>query len=116
MTANIVRSKHPFTLTVTSSGTATLTGKAGNMTFNVSEETNSIGFDFKFASLQFFGSQNGQLRYSATFTIGFTSVSFRGIFDIEKFILECSGLVCIAARLMRERKNKIDAAIQGHTK
>jgi len=112
LTTSIVRSHQPFTLTVTSNGTATLTGKAGKLTFNASEETRSIGFDFKFASLHFLGTQNSQLRYSASFTIGFTNVTFRGNFDVEKFILKCSGLLCIAARLMKDRKNKIDKAIQ----
>ncbi|MDH5259729.1 MAG: hypothetical protein OEX07_17075 [Gammaproteobacteria bacterium] len=116
LTASIVRSHQPFTLSVTSNGTATLTGKVGRMSFNVSEETRSIGFDFKFASLHFLGSQNGQLRYSASFSIGFTSVTFRDSFDVEKFILECSGLVCIVARLMRDRKNKIDAAVRGSSR
>jgi len=111
-TTSIVRSHHPFTLTVTSNGTATLSGKAGKLTFNASEETRSIGFDFKFASLHFMGTQNGQLRYSASFSIGFTSISFRDSFDVEKFILECSGLVCIVARLIRDRKNKLDTEFQ----
>ena len=116
MTASIVRSHQPFTLTVTSNGTATLSGKAGKLVFNAGEETRTIGFDFKFASLHFMGAQNEQLRYSASFTIGFASVSFSGSFDVEKFILECSGLVCIAARLMRDRKAKIDAAIERSTR
>ena len=112
LTTSIVRSQDPFTLTITSNGTATLSGKAGKLVFNASEETKSIGFDFKFATLQFMGSQNGQLRYAASFTIGFTSISFRGTFDVEKFILECSGLLCIAARLLKNRNNQINEAIR----
>ena len=112
VTTSIVRSHHPFKLTVTSNGTATLTGKVGLVIFNASEETRSIGLDFKFAALHFMGAQNGQLRYSASFTIGFANVTFRNSFDIEKFILECSSIVCWAARLIKGRSEVINAEFQ----
>ena len=112
LTASIMRSQHPFTLIITSNGTATLFGKTGKLIYSVSEETQSIGFDFKFASFQFLGTQNGLLRYGASITIGFTSITFRGSLDVEKFIFECSGLVCIAARLLKDRKKQIDEAVR----
>ena len=115
LTTAIVKSGEPFTLSITPNGTATLSGKAGHLSFNVSEETKSFGFDFRFVSLHFRGTKDKQIQYSATFNLGYISIHYFSNIDVKNLILSCSGLLCIAARAMKNRFKLIDQSIKIQT-
>jgi hypothetical protein len=111
VTVSIVKSKGPFTLKVDQNGNATLSGKAGVVRFAASEEVNKFGIGFKYANIMFFGG-NGKLNYSASF--GFDrigKITFTSFIDVEKLILSCSGLLCQAARLLKNRHKQIDESL-----
>ncbi|MBT3146702.1 hypothetical protein [Neptunomonas phycophila] len=111
LTASILKSKGPFTLKVDQDGKAVLSGKAGKVKFSAKENVKQLGVDLKFLSIMFFGSEKG-LHYTASFNFfGGVKVEFTSIIDLEKLILSCSGLLCNAARLLKNRHKMIDAGI-----
>lgn len=112
VTTSLLREKGPFTLKVNERGEAMLTGKAGNVRFDVSEEVKQIGLDLKVVTIMFSGSKDGKLRYMASFNFaGGVKVEFSSLLDVEKLILSCSGLLCRAARLLKNRHKQIDQSI-----
>lgn len=110
LTAAIVKDKGPFSLSVDSSGNASLSGKAGVVKFSVREEIKEYGFDFKYVRAMFSGNKNGMIQYSLSFGIG-SEVIVKGMLDVEKLILNCSGLLCRAARAYKFRAQMIDKSI-----
>jgi len=112
LTVSIVKNKGAFTLKVNQDGDATLSGKSGIVRFSASEATEKFGVDFKYASIMFF-SGRGKLNYTASF--GFSKlgkITYTSFIDIEKLVLSCSGLLCIAARAIKARYRQIDSSIQ----
>lgn len=103
----IVRSKGPFKLTVDPNGNTTLSGKAGILTFKGSPVLEELGATVKFVSVLFGQNDDGTINYSGTFKIGVYAMSISGDIDIEKLILGCSGLLCAAARALKNRNNII---------
>lgn len=111
VTVSVVKSKGPFTLSVDQNGNATLSGKTGVVRFSANEEVQKFGIGFKYANVTFFGG-NKKLNYSATF--GFDrigKITFTSFIDVEKLILSCSGLLCQAARLLKNRHKQIDESL-----
>lgn len=95
VTTSLLKEKGPFTLKVNDRGDATLTGKAGTVRFDVSEEVKQIGLDLKVVSIMFSGGKDGKLHYMASFSfVGGVKVEFSSIIDVEKLILSCSGMLC----------------------
>lgn len=104
LTAKIVRSKGGFKLSVDSTGSATLSGSAGNLTFRGDPVLNGLGARVKAASVIFSNGEGGNVHYTATFSFGgAASISLTGMFDVETLILSCSGFLCRAARALKGR-------------
>jgi len=110
ITTAIVKDKGPFTLNVDNKGNASISGKAGVVKFSVTEEIKEYGIDFKYVSVMLSGNKNGIIHYRGTFK-SFLEVSINGFIDVEQLILHCSGLLCIAARALRNRYKMIDKSI-----
>jgi len=112
ITASLIKSKGGFTLKVNDKGEAILSGKSGMVRFTVKDEIKQFGIDLKVASIMFSGNRNGKIHYAASFNfMGGAKVEFSSIVDIEKLILSCSGLLCQAARLLKNRHKKIDQSL-----
>ncbi len=112
ITGSLVKSKGGFTLKVNDKGEAVLSGKAGIVRFSAKEEIKRFGLDFKIASIMFSGNRNGKIHYAATFNfMGGVKVAFSSIVDVEKLILSCSGLLCQAARMLKNRHKQIDQSL-----
>ena len=113
ITSSIVKSKNGFTIKVDDQGNAILSGKAGIVRFSVKDEFRNYGVDLKVASLMFSGSHDGKLHYHASFKfMGMSEIKFKSVIDVKKLILSCSGLLCQAARAMKNRHRVIDQHIQ----
>ena len=110
MTTALIRNKGPFTLKIDSNGNANLSGKAGAVAFSVSDELKEYGVDFRYASIMFSGNRDGVIIYKASVGI-LAEVYVSGVLDIENLILNCSGLLCIAARALKNRTHMIDKTI-----
>ncbi len=115
LTASLVKNKGPFTLEVDNTGNATLSGNAGVVTFSVLDEIKQFGLKFKYASVRFSGNKQGMINYQASFGAPI-EISVMGFIDVENLILSCSGLLCIAARAMRNRHHLIDKSIAEQTR
>ena len=101
----VVRSKGPIKLTVDQAGNATLSAKAGILTFKGDPALEGLGMAVKFVSITLERNSGGMLKYTGSFKIGFATLFVSGDFDIEKLILSCSGLLCVAARAMKHRNS-----------
>lgn len=113
ITRSLIKSKGPFTLKINERGEATLTGKSGVVRFDVNDEIKQFGLDIKMVSVMFSGGNEGKLHYMASFNfLGSVRVEFSSVIDIEKLILSCSGLLCRAARLLKNRHQQIDQSIR----
>ncbi|MCF6324352.1 MAG: hypothetical protein L3J89_08525 [Gammaproteobacteria bacterium] len=112
ITASLIKSRGSFTLKVNDKGEAVLSGKAGMVRFSVKNEIKQFGIDLKVASIMFSGNRNGKIHYTAFFNfMGGAKVEFSSIVDVEKLILSCSGLLCQAARLLKNRHKQIDQSL-----
>ena len=110
VTTALIRDMGPFSLKVDNNGNASLSGKAGSVQFSVSDEVKEYGVDFRYASIMFSGNRHGVITYKASAGIG-GSITVTGVLDVENLILNCSGLLCIAARAMKNRAHMIDRSI-----
>lgn len=102
-TLKIVREKGRFKLTVDQNGQAVLTGKAGSLTFSGDEALKTIGAKVKRVSINFTKAEGDVVDYKATFSLQIISMSVGGSFDMEELITSCSGMLCKAAKAMKQR-------------
>jgi len=112
MTTKIVRTKGNFTLKVDQDGNATLTGKSGILIFSGTPALETIGAKIKRVSVTFSKGNNSSVKYKATFSLEIISLSIGGSFDIEELITSCSGLLCKAARAMKQRNAQYEKQLQ----
>lgn len=110
LTTVLVRDKEAFTLSVDIHGNASISGKAGKLKFSVKEEIKEYGIDFRYISVMLSGNKNGVIHYRGTFKT-IVEVSIIGFIDVEQLILHCSGLICFAARTLKNRYKMIDKTI-----
>ncbi|WP_417548626.1 hypothetical protein [Marinobacter segnicrescens] len=113
LTTRILREVGPASVSVASDGTATLSGKAGNVTFSASEVVQSIGLQIRRVGVNMEVTEDGELEYTARFLFaGAFALSARGTIDVEELILSCSGLLCRAARALKSRTASTDREIE----
>lgn len=113
LTARILREVGPASVSVASDGTATLSGKAGNVTFSANEVVQSIGLQIRRIGVNMEVTEDGELEYTARFLFaGALALSARGTIDVEELILSCSGLLCRAARALKSRTASTDREIE----
>lgn len=110
LTTALVKDKGPFSLSVDNKGNASISGKAGIVKFSVAEEVREYGINFNYVSVMLSGNKDGIVHYRGTFK-SFVEVSINGFIDVEQLILHCSGLLCIAARALKNRYKMIDKSI-----
>ena len=82
--------------------------------FSGKPELDEMGIDLEYGSVMFSNIGNNKLAYTAS--IKFKSVAkieYSSVVDVEKLILSCSGLLCRAARGMKNRDRQIDKALEG---
>ena len=102
-TTKIVREKGNFKLTVDQNGQALLMGKAGALTFSGETALKAVGVRIKRVSVNFTKGEGDLVEYKATFSLEIISMSVGGSFDIEELITSCSGMLCKAAKAMKQR-------------
>lgn len=105
----IIGGKGPFKLSVDHEGNAELKSTFGVLVFNGTSVLKELGLAVKFASINFSTGGNTSVNYNATFKLGAGAfsgaVTFSGNIDIEKLILSCTGLLCIAARALKKNND-----------
>ena len=114
LTTALVKDTGPVTLSVDNTGKATLSGKAGIVSFSVDKEIKQYGLKFKYASVMFSGNRQGMVNYRASFGVPI-EITIMGFIDVENLILNCSGLLCRATRALRNHYQLIDKSIAEQT-
>ncbi len=106
--------KGPFQVNVDQKGRATLTGRAGIVSFSGDKALREIGAQVKSVSISFSNGGNGTVNYMASFSFPgkVASIHISGSFNIEKLITSCSGLLCQAARAAQDRNRVHDIELQ----
>lgn len=112
VTTKIVRGKGNFRLTVDQNGQVVLSGSVGVLTFSGEPVLKEIGAKIKRVSVNFTKGENHSVKYQATFSLEIISLSLGGSFDIEELITSCSGLLCKAAKAMRQRNTQYENELQ----
>jgi len=109
ITTSILREVGPASISVDSNGTATLSGKAGNVTFSAADAVKELGIQIRRVGISMDVNSEGELDYTARFMFaGALALSVRGTIDVEELILSCSGLLCRAARALKSRTTSTD--------
>lgn len=108
LTSQLFRQQGNLKLTVDQSGNATLSGNAGVVAFSASESLRSIGVSVRAVTVLMTVDGDGLIHYNASFRLGINTLMVRGAIDVEKLITTCSGILCRAARAMRNRPAQID--------
>ena len=112
LTTKIVRQSGNFKLSVDQNGQVTLSGSAGALTYSGNPALQTIGTKFKRVSVAFSNGEGGIVNYKASFSLAVFSLSVSGSFDIEELITSCSGLLCKAANLLRQRNSAQEQELQ----
>ncbi|AZG36533.1 MULTISPECIES: hypothetical protein [Shewanella] len=112
LTTKIMAEKGSFKLTVDQSGTATLSGNAGVLTFSGTPTLEKIGIKVKRISISFENKGEMNIGYSATVNLAVISLTVNGDFDLEELITSCSGLLCSAARALKGRNRAYEAELE----
>lgn len=111
-TVKIVRKKGNFKLTVDQDGKAVLSGSAGAVTFSGESALETIGAKIKRVSINFKKGDDNTIEYRATFSLEIISLSVGGDFDVEELITSCSGLLCKAAKAIKERNLRYEQELK----
>jgi hypothetical protein len=113
MTTALMRSKGNVKISVNQHGKVLMLGSVGVLTFSAEDALKSLGVKVRFISVSFSKVDEKNIKYKATFTfIKVASLSISGNFDIEEMILSCSGLLCRAARALKNRPEYIERELQ----
>ena len=112
ITASLIREVGPVILTVDENGQATLSGKAGRVSFSGKDTLREIGVNAGVFRAMMSVNKSGDLRFNAQLRVGLASVSVGGSIDVEKLITTCSGILCRAARAMQGRPSQVDRQLK----
>lgn len=114
ITTKIVRQSGGFKLSIDQNGKVMLHGSAGVLAFKGGAELEALGAKIKMASIYFTREKDDNVSYKATFTFagGAGALSLVGSFSIEELITTCSGLLCQAARTLKNRNQAYDAELR----
>lgn len=113
LTTSVLREVGPATVSVDSNGIATLSGKAGKVTFSATEAVKELGIQVRRVGISMDVNEHGELDYTARFMFaGALALSVRGTMDVEELILACSGLLCRAARALKGRTTNTEKALE----
>jgi len=80
--------------------------------FSGSTALETIGAKIKRVSVTFSKGSDFEVKYKVTFSLEIISLSLSGSFDIEELITSCSGLLCKAAKAMKQRNLRYEQALQ----
>lgn len=112
LTAKIVASKGSAKITIDENGKAVLSNSAGMVIFNGDPALKQIGAKVKRVNILFSNQDGMNIGYKASFDLGIGKVSVSGSFDLEKLILSCSGILCKAARALKDRNSSYDRELE----
>ena len=113
VTTALVKKKGPFTMRIDEDGNVTMAGKAGMVHFSGKPALEEVGIDLEYGSIMFSNAGSNKLHYAVSLKFrGVLKVEYSNFIDVEKLLLGCSGLLCIAARGLRNRQQQIEDAIQ----
>lgn len=112
LTTKIIREKGSFKLTVDQDGNARLSGKAGVVVFAAGDKFDEIGVNIKSVSVNFTNDEKGRVKYTAMIDIKAAKMAISGSFDVEKLITSCSGVLCRAAKALKDRHHAYDMELQ----
>jgi len=83
------------------------------LTFKADSALVGLGAKIKNISVYFSKTDGDEVSYTATYNfVGVASISVSGTFNIEKLILSCSGMLCVAARALKRRHEAYDRQLK----
>ncbi|MGH1439424.1 MAG: hypothetical protein ACRBBR_04870 [Cellvibrionaceae bacterium] len=103
LTAKIVAKKGAAKLTIDENGRAVLSNSMGMVIFSGDPALKKLGAKIKRVNILFSNQDGMNVGYKASFDLGVGKVSVSGSFNLEELILSCSGILCKAARAMKNR-------------
>jgi len=112
LTTQIIKEKGSFRLTVNEHGNARLSGKLGIISFSAQNTLDRIGLNIKTINIHFSNAGNMKAKYHAMVDLKSAKIVISGHIDIEELITSCSGLLCHAARAMKNRNHAYDRELQ----
>jgi len=112
LTAKIVRQKGSFKMIVDQDGNARLSSQAGIVNFSAADTLDSIGVNIKSVSVNFSNDKERKIKYTAIIDIKVAKIAVSGSFDIEALITSCSGVLCRAAKSLKERHNAYEVELK----
>lgn len=117
LTAKLFREAGPLKLSVDHRGNASLDGKAGSVSFSVSQAMRELGMQVRMIDISMRVDEKGLLHYTASFSFQRAlSLTTRGSLDVEKLITACSGLLCKAARALMGAQRARDQVLMDATR
>lgn len=96
-----------FSLTLNEDGSGVLTAANGKVVFDASQEMKEMGISYGAYSGTFGGNRNGDFSTTLSLGRGNYSMSVRVSVNVVDAITTCSGLLCDAANLFRNRNSVI---------
>ena len=114
VTTALIQKRGAFTMRVEENGNVTLSGKAGMVKFSGEPELKAVGIDLEYGSVMFSNVGNNRLSYAANLKFkGLLKIEYASVIDVEKLLLGCSGLLCQAARGLKNRQQQVEEALGG---
>ena len=105
--------KGPVKFTLEPSGKVKASAKFGNLSLAGDPRLKALGVNFKFLNITFSEASNGNIAYKAAISYrGAARFDLKGSFDIEKLILDNSGLLGNAYRGIKDRDQQIKKALE----
>lgn len=84
----------------------------GIITFSGNPVLKQIGTKITFLSVGFENRDGMDIQYKAGVKVGLGTISVSGTFNLEKLITSCSGLLCNAARALKNQRSERDRALE----
>ena len=114
LVTKILQQPGSFNISVDQSGSATISSSVGIMTFKGSPALKEIGLKIKSVSISFTNGGGFNVGYVGKINFGglLGVLSLSGSFNIEKLLMSCSGLLCIAARGMRPSPERYESELK----
>ncbi len=112
-TLALVGTKGPFQMRIDQNGDVEVSGKKAHFKIKGKPVLDEMGLDLKAGSIMFSNAGDNRLNYTIKAKVGVVDVEYHSMINVEELLLSCSGLLCRAARALKDRTNQIDRSLQG---
>ncbi len=111
-TIAILKKKGVAKITVDQNGKVTLTGSGKLLTFSGDPALEKMGIKVKRMTINLSNLDGMNVGYTASISGPYgVSLSLSGSFNLERLIMACTGLLCSAARALKNRDKQLQEAM-----